>query len=97
MLVSVQLLHKLSIRAGEGNHVLLKVIKNPVGDHLPIGCRKIAASFHTDHFPTAQQLVPADTPIAVVVGAMAKGKVSRFSHFNFFFAKVLTRSVKCLG
>ncbi|KCV67222.1 hypothetical protein H696_06358, partial [Fonticula alba] len=36
----VQLLHKLSVRAADGPEKLLKVIKNPVTDHLPIGVRK---------------------------------------------------------
>ncbi|KAI3647916.1 hypothetical protein MP228_008137 [Amoeboaphelidium protococcarum] len=42
----VQLLHKLSIRSAEGNggEKLLKVIKNPVTDHLPVGCKKIVLS-----------------------------------------------------
>jgi rRNA small subunit pseudouridine methyltransferase Nep1 len=37
----VQLLHKLSIRATNGPEKLLKVIKNPITDHLPTNCRKI--------------------------------------------------------
>lgn len=46
----VQLLHKMSIRA-EGSPVkLLNVIKNPVTDHLPIGCRKYLMTYNTDHF-----------------------------------------------
>eukprot|EP01098_Paradermamoeba_levis_P011315 TRINITY_DN4838_c0_g1_i3.p1 TRINITY_DN4838_c0_g1~~TRINITY_DN4838_c0_g1_i3.p1 ORF type:complete len:137 (+),score=50.67 TRINITY_DN4838_c0_g1_i3:128-538(+) len=39
----VQLLHKMSIRATNGPDKLLSVIKNPVTDHLPIGCKKIVA------------------------------------------------------
>ncbi|CAG2228292.1 EMG1 [Mytilus edulis] len=38
----VQLLHKLSIHAADGPQKLLKVIKNPIADHLPVGCQKIA-------------------------------------------------------
>ena len=38
----VQLLHKLSIRAANGPHKLLKVIKNPVTDHLPPNFRPSA-------------------------------------------------------
>ena len=33
----VQLLHKFSVKAADSNVRLLKVIKNPVGDHLPAG------------------------------------------------------------
>ncbi|KAK7483726.1 hypothetical protein BaRGS_00025047 [Batillaria attramentaria] len=35
----VQLLHKFSIHAADGPQKLLKVIKNPVTDHLPAGCK----------------------------------------------------------
>lgn len=38
----VQLLHKLSIRAVNGPEKLLKVIANPITDHLPPNCRKIS-------------------------------------------------------
>ena len=41
-LCAVQLLHKLSIRAVSGTEKLLKVIKNPITDHLPPNCRKIS-------------------------------------------------------
>jgi hypothetical protein len=37
----VQLLHKFSIKASDSSAKLLKVIKNPITDHLPVGCRKI--------------------------------------------------------
>lgn len=39
-----QLLHTRKIKAAENNKVLMKVIKNPVTDHLPIGCNKIGTS-----------------------------------------------------
>ena len=43
----VQLLHRLSIRSVNGNEKLLKVIKNPITDHLPPNCRKISKSVIT--------------------------------------------------
>ena len=45
----VQLLHKLSIRASDTSQKLLKVIKNPITDHLPVGCPKYCSTFHTDY------------------------------------------------
>lgn len=39
--IPVQLLHDLSISAKGSTQKLLKVIKNPITDHLPTGCRKI--------------------------------------------------------
>lgn len=54
---------------------LLKVIKNPITDHLPVGCRKIAMSFNANKIQNSRELVPLDEPIAIVVGAMAHGQV----------------------
>ncbi len=74
----VQLLHKLSIRASDTSQKLLKVIKNPITDHLPAGCPRYLASFaaekvqHVDEFAAEQA---SDEPLVVVVGAMAKGQV----------------------
>ncbi|GAA5955492.1 hypothetical protein JCM8115_006770 [Rhodotorula mucilaginosa] len=71
----VQLLHRLSIRSINGSEKLLKVIKNPITDHLPSQCHKITLSFDAkpvrlrDYLPTI-----ADThSICVFVGAMAHG------------------------
>ncbi|XP_015925720.1 ribosomal RNA small subunit methyltransferase NEP1 [Parasteatoda tepidariorum] len=72
----VQLLHKLTIRSGEGNQRLMKVIKNPVTDHLPVGCKKIATSFSSEKIVHPRDLVPPDEPIVIVVGAMAHGQVT---------------------
>ncbi|XP_076043031.1 ribosomal RNA small subunit methyltransferase NEP1 [Oratosquilla oratoria] len=71
----VQLLHKLSVRASEGNMKLLKVIRNPVSDHLPVGCKKIGTSFTAEKLIHPKELAPTNEPIVVVVGAMAHGKV----------------------
>lgn len=40
----VQLLHKLSIRSVNGPEKLLKIIKNPITDHLPPDCYKVTMS-----------------------------------------------------
>uniref|UniRef100_A0A915KY48 Uncharacterized protein n=1 Tax=Romanomermis culicivorax TaxID=13658 RepID=A0A915KY48_ROMCU len=72
-----QLLHKLCIRADNNSQKLLKVIKNPVCDYLPVGCRKYLTSFNAPNLVNFRELAPsADTneSIAVVVGAMARGK-----------------------
>lgn len=55
---------------------LLKVIKNPVTDHLPVGCRKILMSFNASKVVNPRELVPVEDPIAIVVGAMAHGQVN---------------------
>ncbi|KAM0788928.1 18S rRNA pseudouridine methyltransferase, variant 2 [Microbotryomycetes sp. NB124-2] len=71
----VQLLHRLSIRSVNGSEKLLKVIKNPITDHLPSQCHKITLSFDSkpvrlrEYLPT----VPETHSICVFVGAMAHG------------------------
>ncbi|KAI6174558.1 hypothetical protein M3Y97_01003900 [Aphelenchoides bicaudatus] len=77
----VQLLHKMSIRA-EGSPIkLLNVIKNPVSDHLPVGCRKYLMSYNTDNFimpnTFAQNIhqEKPDEPVAIVIGGIARGKI----------------------
>ncbi|XP_063545948.1 ribosomal RNA small subunit methyltransferase NEP1 [Cydia strobilella] len=71
----VQLLHKFAIRASDGPMKLLKVIKNPVTSHLPVGVKKIAMSFSSKTVQSCRELVPKDEPIVLIVGAMAHGKV----------------------
>lgn len=72
----VQLLHKFCIRAGDTSLKLLKVIKNPITDHLPVGCKKIGFSFTGKFIEDAKTLVPEeDEPIAFVVGAFAHGVI----------------------
>ncbi|CAH1363674.1 hypothetical protein MTP99_000013 [Tenebrio molitor] len=72
----VQLLHKYSIRAENGPK-LLKVVKNPITDHLPVGIKKYAMSFAAKQTVKCAELVPKDDdPVAVIVGAMARGSVN---------------------
>uniref|UniRef100_A0A3Q2PIB1 EMG1 N1-specific pseudouridine methyltransferase n=1 Tax=Fundulus heteroclitus TaxID=8078 RepID=A0A3Q2PIB1_FUNHE len=68
------LLHKLSVRAADGPQKLLKMIKNPVSDHLPPGCPRIATSFSAGEAVNARTVVP-EGPAAVVIGAFAHGSV----------------------
>lgn len=49
----------------------LKVIKNPVWDHFPVGCLKIGTSLSIPAVSNVQELVPSSNPIAsVVVGGL---------------------------
>ncbi|XP_015112523.1 ribosomal RNA small subunit methyltransferase NEP1 [Diachasma alloeum] len=97
----VQLLHKFSVRASDGHMKLLKVIKNPVTDHLPVGCRKLAMSFSSKVVKNPRELVPGEEPIAIVVGAMAHGQVKAdytedtFSISNYPLSGALTCSKLC--
>ena len=84
-LLSVQLLHRFKVRASDGNMKLLKVIKNPITDHLPAGCKKYTMSFTADKVINPRELVPEKDPVVIVIGAMAHGSVSNFFTFFFFF------------
>ncbi|CDH55412.1 nucleolar essential protein 1 [Lichtheimia corymbifera JMRC:FSU:9682] len=71
----VQLLHKLSIRAVNGNEKLLRVIENPVEKYLPMNSHKIALSWDAPTVRLSEYLptIPSDKSIVVAVGAMAHG------------------------
>ena len=55
---------------------LLKVIKNPIEDHLPVGCKRVCMSYSADKATSAAEFaksVPKGEPVCVVIGAIAKG------------------------
>jgi len=68
-----QLLHKLSIHAEDGPK-LLKVIKNPVSDYFPAGCRKYCMTYNAPRTVRAKELV-SDEPVVMVIGAIAHGSI----------------------
>ena len=71
----VQLLHRLAIKGANTQEKLLKVIQNPITDHLPPDCRKVTLSFNAP-VVRVRDYVDAIRPsesICVFVGAMAKG------------------------
>ncbi|KAH9916785.1 Alpha/beta knot methyltransferase [Fomitopsis serialis] len=72
----VQLLHKLSIRGVNGPEKLLKVIKNPVTDHLPANTMKLTLSGDAPTVRLSRYLptLPETHNVAVFVGAMARGR-----------------------
>ncbi|KAK9453269.1 Alpha/beta knot methyltransferase [Dipodascopsis uninucleata] len=71
----VQLLHKLSIRSVNSHEKLLKVIKNPITDHLPTKCRKItlSADAPVQRVQDYVDTLDTDESICVFIGAMAHG------------------------
>ena len=72
----VKLLFKLKIRSASGDATLLKVIRNPIVDHLPPGCRKIACSFSANKLVDLKDYVPMlpkDEPICFSIGGFAHG------------------------
>lgn len=100
----VQLLHKFSVRANETSVRLLHVIKNPISDHLPVGCKKIAMSFNSKVVKNPRELVPPageSEAIAMVVGAFAHGNLeldyteADISISNFPLSAALTCAKLC--
>ena len=71
----VQLLHRLSIRSVNSQEKLLKVIQNPISDHLPPNCRKVTLSFDAKLVRVREYIENLNDKesICVFVGAMAKG------------------------
>ncbi|KAI9753615.1 MAG: Elongation of fatty acids protein 2 [Chaenotheca gracillima] len=71
----VQLLHRLSIRSTNSQEKLLKVIKNPITDHLPPNCRKVTLSYDAPVIRVKDYIADlgAKESICIFVGAMAKG------------------------
>lgn len=71
----VQLLHRLSIKSTNSQEKLLRVINNPITDHLPPKCRKITLSFDAPAVRVRNYIdaLDSDESICVFVGAMAKG------------------------
>ncbi|KAG0647278.1 18S rRNA (pseudouridine(1189)-N1)-methyltransferase [Hyphodiscus hymeniophilus] len=71
----VQLLHRLTIRSINSQEKLLKVIQNPITDHLPPNCRKVTLSFDAPLVRIRDYVETLDEKesICVFVGAMAKG------------------------
>lgn len=72
----VQLLHRLSIRSTNSQEKLLKVVKNPITDHLPPNCRKVTLSYDADVVRVRDYIedIGPKQSLCVFVGAMAKGK-----------------------
>ncbi|QSL64422.1 hypothetical protein MERGE_001723 [Pneumocystis wakefieldiae] len=74
--VLIELLHKHSIRSVDGKEKLLKVIKNPIIDHLPPNCKKITFSADAPTVRISEYLktLEPNQSLCVVIGAMAHGE-----------------------
>ena len=73
----VQLLHRMSIKAN-GKETLLKLVKNPVTDHFPVGARVIGTSVNSTNLVRPNEwaaTLPDDKPFVIVIGAIAVGHI----------------------
>ncbi|XP_076930800.1 uncharacterized protein LOC143595740 [Bidens hawaiensis] len=76
--IMLQLLQKLSISAVGKREKLLRVIKNPVTQYLPVNSRKIGFSHSSEKLVDMHDYVVTldnDATLVFVVGAMAHGKI----------------------
>ncbi|WCJ33371.1 Ribosomal RNA small subunit methyltransferase NEP1 [Euphorbia peplus] len=76
--VMLQLLQKLSISATGKREKLLRVIKNPVTQYLPVNSHKIGFSFSSEKLVKMNKYVTTvgdDKDLVFVVGAMSHGKI----------------------
>lgn len=92
----------MSVRAADSTIKLMKVIKNPISDHLPVGCKKYVMSFTGKLVENPRELVPKeDEPVALVIGAFAHGNVDvdytegAFSISNYPLSAALACSKIC--
>mmetsp|Transcript_18593 Transcript_18593/g.39926 ORF Transcript_18593/g.39926 Transcript_18593/m.39926 type:complete len:287 (+) Transcript_18593:176-1036(+) len=84
----VQLLHKMKIKASDNGTTLMKVIKNPFSQHLPVGTHVYGMSCQgTLYSPMglAKALIPvnpneSENQVCFVIGAMATGHVTVEDH-----------------
>jgi len=78
--IMLQLLQKLNITAVGKREKLLRVIKNPVTQYLPLNSRKIGFSFSSQKLVDITDYVASvsdDVNFVFVVGAMAHGKINQ--------------------
>ncbi|XP_010525475.1 PREDICTED: ribosomal RNA small subunit methyltransferase NEP1-like [Tarenaya hassleriana] len=76
--VMLQLLQKLNITAAGKREKLLRVIKNPVTQYLPVNSRKIGFSYSSDKLVNMQKHLAGvcnNMDLVFVLGAMAHGKI----------------------
>lgn len=93
----------MSVRAADTTVKLMKVIKNPITDHLPVGCKKYVMSYTGTLVKSPRELVPKndDEPIALVIGSFAHGNVDidytegSFSISNYPLSAALACSKLC--
>jgi len=74
----VQLLHKMKIRASDGDKMLMRVVKNPITRHLPPDARIFGTSVRGT-LVDVHEFVPAlsdDVPVVFLFGGIAHGHLN---------------------
>ncbi|XP_027353954.1 ribosomal RNA small subunit methyltransferase nep-1 isoform X2 [Abrus precatorius] len=92
--VMLELLQKLSISAVGKREKLLRTIKNPVTQYLPVNSRKIGLSYSSEKLVDMCDYVstiPSNMDLAFVVGAIAHGKIET-DYTDDYIARLLVLS-----
>ena len=79
----------MKVRAADSSETLLKVIKNPITAHLPVGALAIgleAGARLIDPFDLPKAL-PKDTPLVFFTGSMSHGDIPGVHHRTFALSK----------
>jgi rRNA small subunit pseudouridine methyltransferase Nep1 len=84
----VQLLHKMKIKAADNGTTLMKVIKNPFSQHLPVGTHVYGMSCQGLLYSPqglAKALIPlspdeGENQVCFIIGAMSAGHVTVEDH-----------------
>lgn len=71
-----ELLEKFKVRGTSGSVPLLKVIRNPIVSHLPVGTRKIICTYNTDNMVDMREHAAKMAALAIANGADKNGKAS---------------------
>lgn len=71
-----ELLEKFKVRGTSGSVPLLKVIRNPIISHLPVGTRKVICTYNSDNMMDMREHAAKMTALAVANGADKNGKAS---------------------
>ncbi|KAI0558112.1 tRNA (guanine-N1-)-methyltransferase [Gracilaria domingensis] len=79
-----ELLEKLKVRGTSGSTPLLKVIRNPIVSHLPVGTRKIVCTYNTENVVDVREHANA---IADMVLPTKEGQVHTKNNADFNMAE----------
>jgi len=82
----VKLLNEGEVRSKEDPSLkLLSVIKNPISDHLPVGCKRYALSAAGKPLKNLRDLVPKEEePVVIAMGTYAFGNLTTDLTEEFF-------------
>jgi len=77
-------LHKMRVRGKDTKEKLLKIVQGPVTDHFPPGIQIFGLEYSSDVVNGKEKAVrpidilpDGDKPVAIIIGAMAKGSINR--------------------